>query len=374
MKKIYLQSFALSLLLVLGFLTGISQNLISDPSAETVPTSNGWTTAQNVGTNCYTSSGWGIQGNQSGFPTAQSGNYLFFPGCGGTTGSGKKYELYQDIDVSSKASNIDAGHYSVSFSGYTQSYNQSTPDGAEIIVEYRNNVGTVLSSYSTGTTTNISGWVQYTDNRVAPTGTRTIRIRLIGTSNNGDSIDSYFDNLSLTATITLPVNFISFTAASVPTGCLLKWQTSDEINNRGFYIERSSNGISWESIGFIEAAKAGSGYTYQYQFTDANPAMGVNFYRLKQEDLDGKYEYSTVRNVQYQYSGRTFIFPNPVVNVLSIATQENKFKAQIINPEGKVVATFMNQKNISVQTLPSGIYYLRLLYGSRVENLRFVKR
>lgn len=374
MIKNYLPDFALSLTLLVSCLSAVSQNLISNPSAESVPTSNGWTTAQNVGTNCYTSSGWHIQGNQSGFPTAQSGTYIFFPGCGGTTGSGRKYELYQNIDVSSNATDIDAGNYSVSFSGYTQSYNQSTPDGAEIITEYRNSVGTVLTSYSTGTTTNTSAWVQYTDNRTAPSGTRTIRVRLIGTSNNGSSIDSYFDNLSLTATITLPVNFISFTAVQASAGCLLQWQTSDEINNRGFYIERSSNGISWEAIGFAEAAKVGSGYTYQYQFTDANPALGVNYYRLKQEDLDGKYEYSTVRNVQIQYSGRTFIFPNPAVNVLSIATKENKFKAQIINPEGRVVATFINQKNISVQALPSGIYYLRLLYGSKVENLRFVKR
>lgn len=374
MKKIYLLNFALSLTISSSFLSASSQNLITNPSAESVPTSNGWTTAQNVGTNCYTSSGWHIQGNQNDFPPVQSGTYMFYPGCGGATGSGRKYELYQDISVSANATDIDAGRYNVSFSGYTRSFNQTTPDATEIIVEYRNSSGTVLSSYTTGTVTNTGGWVQYTDSRTAPTGTRTIRIRLIGTSNSGDSIDSYFDNLSLTATITLPVNFISFTATSSTAGCLLKWQTSDEINNRGFYVERSANGITWETVGFVAAAPIGSGNNHQYQYTDANPGLGVNYYRLKQEDLDGKYEYSIVRNVQVQFSGRTFIFPNPASNSLSIVTQENKFNAQIINPEGRVVASFTNQKNITIQTLPSGIYYLRIMYGSRVENLRFVKR
>jgi hypothetical protein len=191
---------------------------------------------------------------------------------------------------------------------------------------------------------------------------------------NGDSVDSYFDNLSLTATTTLPVNFVSFTAAASAQESRLKWQTSQEINNRGFFIERSANGVAWETIGFVAAA-TGSANIYEYQFTDAQPAIGVNYYRLKQQDLDGRYEYSSVRPVQHQYSGRTFIFPNPANDVLSIVTQENKFKAQIINMEGKVAATFINQKNMAIRHLPSGIYYLRLIYdGNRVEHRKFLKR
>ena len=123
------------------------------------------------------------------------------------------------------------------------------------------------------------------------------------------------------------------------------------------------------------AAVTGNENIYQYQFTDAQPAMGVNYYRLKQQDIDGRYEYSSVRHVQHQYAGRTFIFPNPADGFLSIVTQENKFKVQIINPDGKVAATFTNQKNIAIQHLPSGIYYLRLTYdGNRVENRKFLKR
>lgn len=372
MKKNRFFSFFLFLVLLFVFFSASSQNMISDPSAESVPTSNGWTTAQNVGSNCYTSSGWRIQGNQNGFPVAQNGNYFFYPGCGGL-GTGGKYELYQDINVSANAVSIDAGKYSVTFSGYMSSYNQSPADGTEMIAEYRNGSGTVLFSYTTGTKTNTGGWVQYTDTRVAPANTRTIRIRLIGTSNNGTSVDSYFDNLSLTATIILPVNFISFTAATVPTGCLLKWQTADEINNKGFYVERSANGISWVTLGFVAAASPGSGINNQYQYIDTNPAIGLNYYRLRQEDIDGKYEYSTIRSVHVQYSEHTSIFPNPAGNFLSIVTQENNFKVQIINMEGTVVASFINQKNIAIQALPSGMYYLRILLSSRIENLKFVK-
>ena len=94
MKQNYLLKFTLSLLGLLIIYSASSQNLITNPSAESTPTSNGWTAALTPGTSCFTGSGWGILGSQGGFPAAQSGSYIFFPGCGGK-GAGAKYELYQ---------------------------------------------------------------------------------------------------------------------------------------------------------------------------------------------------------------------------------------------------------------------------------------
>ncbi|MBX2921638.1 MAG: T9SS type A sorting domain-containing protein [Chitinophagaceae bacterium] len=377
MKKLYFLTFSLCLTFLLFFFAASAQNLIVNPSAEQVPTSNGWTAAQTIGSNCFGGGGWRIDGgNPNGFPAAQEGAYFFYPGCGGVTGSNLKFELYQDIDVSSEATVIDAGHYVVTFSGYKQSYDQTEADSAAMVVEFRDASRpdpVILGYITTDTAANTDGWTLYNMAETAPSGTRTIRVRLIGHSFNGTSVDSYFDNLSLTATNTLPVNWVSFTAMASAQQSLLKWQTSHEINNKGFYIERSANGVAWETIGFVAAA-AGSASIYEYQFADAQPAIGINYYRIKQQDLDGKYEYSSVRNVQHQYSGRTFIFPNPADNHLSIVTQENKFKAQIIHSDGRVAATFINEKNISIQHLHPGVYYLRLVYeNNRVENLKLLK-
>ncbi|MCC7524312.1 MAG: T9SS type A sorting domain-containing protein [Chitinophagaceae bacterium] len=373
MKKNYNLKHTLFLCPLLIAYAVSAQNLITNPSAEATPTSNGWTAAQTAGTSCYTGSGWGIQGNQNGFPVAQSGSRLFFPGCGGATGSGKVYELYQDISVAANATAIDAGNYVVSFSGYMHSYNQSTPDATEMIVQYRNAANTILSSYSTGTATHTAGWVRYSDTRTAPVGTRRIRVRLIGTSHNGDSVDSYFDNLSLTASIILPVNFIAFTAISNNAGVLLRWETSNEINNSGFYIERSADGVNWEAIGFV-AAKTESGTSFHYGYSDMQPATGTTYYRLKQVDFDGQFAYSEIRSIRHQTAGRTVVFPNPAENMLSIVTPEKRFQGQILNPGGSVVARFGNQKTINVQSLPAGVYYLRLIFPNRTENIKFLKR
>ncbi len=173
--------------------------------------------------------------------------------------------------------------------------------------------------------------------------------------------------------ITLPVQLVSFTASVFSQEVLLKWQTSEELNNKGFTIERSANGIAWEAIGFI-AAETGNGNAHHYQFTDNNPASGNNFYRLRQEDWDGRYEYSNTRTVQYQYNGKTLIFPNPATDILSILIQENKFETQIINSNGKIVRTYTNQKKLYIQSLPKGIYYLKLTYEGKTENLLFLKQ
>lgn len=240
------------LLFLLAAFSVSSQNLIVNPSAEQEPTSNGWTAAQNTGSNCNTGKKWRIKGNQNGYPAAQSGTHLFFPGCGGT-GGGEKFELYQNINVSSNATLIDGGHFQTVFSGYMSSYDQSPADETEMIVEFRNASDAVIGSYSTGAVTYTSGWTHYTRTYIAPSGARTIRIRLIGTSWNGTSVDSYFDNLSLTTSNLLPVNFVLFSAAPSNHVCVLKWETSDEVNNRGYNIERSVDGKVWNTIGFAES-------------------------------------------------------------------------------------------------------------------------
>ncbi|MEZ5043592.1 MAG: T9SS type A sorting domain-containing protein [Saprospiraceae bacterium] len=171
------------------------QNLISNPGAESDPTSNGWTIVSE-GTNCFDNGNWRINGGLNGFPVAQSGDYIFYPGCGGAR-NGTQYEVYQDVDVSFFAATIDAGNQTFNFSGYSQVFEQETNDGAQIIVEYRNPGGTVLDYYDTGENNLGSVWTLYTDTRTAPVGTRAVRVRLIAYSRAGTSIDGYFDVLSL---------------------------------------------------------------------------------------------------------------------------------------------------------------------------------
>ena len=359
---------------VLSF-AGNTQNLIVNPSAE-APLTTGWTILKK-GTDCNSGSNWRTVGNQNGYPPAQAGTYIFTPGCGGLQ-SGETYEVYQDINVSISSASIDAGKYTVSFSGYMQSYPQTPADAATFIVEYRDaGNNTVLQSYTTGETTNITNvWILYTDTRLAPAGTRFIRIRLIATSRNGSDIDGYFDNLSLTALSTLPVNYVSFTAKVAAGLAKLFWQTSNEAGNKGFHIERSADGLTWQKIAFVASARHLSSIN-NYEYADINPLPGNNYYRLLQEDIDGKIKHSDTRKINFTNNPNTLshaIYPNPVQGMLSIHTSLTNPQIQIIDSYGKIAGTYHNQHTIKTDHLPAGLYFLTIESKRRKEILKFVKR
>ncbi len=127
-------------------------------------------------------------------PPPHSGAYYFFPGAAANA------ELRQDVDVSAYASAIDAGWQSFAFTGFVRSFNQSPTDSSRVIVEYRDAANTaVLSSYDTGEIRNVATWQQVTDTRLAPTGARFVRVRLISKRYNGSNLDGYYDTLSLIA-------------------------------------------------------------------------------------------------------------------------------------------------------------------------------
>ncbi len=97
----------------------------------------------------------------------------------------------------------------------------------------------------------------------------------------------------------IPVELTSFTALVNESDITLNWMTATEINNSGFYVERRNGIESWNNLGFIE----GHGTTTEkqsYNFVDKNLVSGIYYYRLKQIDNDGSFEYSNVIEVDLE--------------------------------------------------------------------------
>ena len=98
--------------------------------------------------------------------------------------------------------------------------------------------------------------------------------------------------------IPLPVNFSAFTATKSGSQALLQWQTAQEENSHDFSIERSTDGTNYVSIGDVPAA-GNSTTARNYSFTDVAPANGLNYYRLKETDLDNYSMYSAIRTLVF---------------------------------------------------------------------------
>lgn len=99
------------------------------------------------------------------------------------------------------------------------------------------------------------------------------------------------DDVTITSG-SLPIELLSFTGKNNGNENILKWETASETNNNFFTIERSVDGIYFNEIGKINGA-GNSTSVLNYSLVDNNPTNGINYYRLKQTDFDGKYKYSS---------------------------------------------------------------------------------
>jgi hypothetical protein len=175
----------------------------------------------------------------------------------------------------------------------------------------------------------------------------------------------------------LPVELLYFYGKKAENGVLLSWETATEINNDYFDVEWSTDGISFEKIGQVK----GAGTTMEnqsYEFLHQNPVTGNNYYRLKQVDFDGKFEYSNIVMVNYQLSTVDYplnIYPNPVRYSLTI--ENGQGTAIIYNALGQLIQQVnidASKLQLDVSELPQGIYtiHIRKTNGENVTK-QFVK-
>jgi hypothetical protein len=161
----------------------------------------------------------------------------------------------------------------------------------------------------------------------------------------------------------LPVELTAFNGRLIQNEVFLNWQTASEQSNDGFEIQRAvGSNLDWQTIGF----EMGNGTTTEvsnYEFIDQQPATGVNYYRLKQIDYDGQFEYSKIIQLATGNSQpATRIFPNPANDFLTIEINEPT-TFQIVNAQGQVVMerSLSNTERIDISHLSAGIYWVNIL-------------
>jgi hypothetical protein len=360
---------------VLLSLKSFSQNSVVNPGAEANPRGTGWTIASAGPTACgvapsNTFINWTMIPDGTGnYPAAHGGTRTFFSGCSATAPGGP-FEIYQDIDVSADAALIDGSNLTTTFSGYIQTPISPQGDAGRFIVDFMTAANVVLgTSYTTpyqsfaGGSGN--GWVNYSNTRIAPAGTRKIRIRMQTTVSVTPAINAYFDDISLTTASTLPLTLVSFKGDTRTAYNDLSLSTSQESNTSHFGVERSTTAGGWKEIGHVNAA-GNSQVVLNYTFRDKTPGA-VNYYRLRMVDVDGKYTISHVIKLSKVDDGEleVKVFPNPATGFLNISMSfAQKFELKILNNTGQLVQGrqlgSQNNHTINVSALAPGFYILQL--------------
>ncbi|MFK8055646.1 MAG: T9SS type A sorting domain-containing protein [Saprospiraceae bacterium] len=169
----------------------------------------------------------------------------------------------------------------------------------------------------------------------------------------------------------LPVELTTFTATKQGGDALLAWETASELNNAGFTVQRSGDGATWENLGWVE----GNGTTQQatsYEYVDAAPQNGNNYYRLEQIDFDGQTELSEIRNVVFGSGPESLqAFPNPTSGFFTLdmpGYSNGDVQIRVTDATGRVVyeqhsVDFSNtRQEFDFTNLAPGLYQLNVRY------------
>ena len=185
----------------------------------------------------------------------------------------------------------------------------------------------------------------------------------------------------------LPVELLTFEARLIENQARLTWATASEVNNDFFEVQRSEDGTEWEIVGEVD----GNGTINEvinYDFTDPRPLFGKSFYRLRQVDFDGQFEYSPVVSVNNLFTGEAMevlVFPNPTdagnINLRVLTgNRENKISLQLIDALGhRFIDESMNPEVFSQdliisprESLSKGVYFLIVTQNNQAVRQRLI--
>ncbi len=205
------------------------------------------------------------------------------------------------------------------------------------------------------------------------------------------STTSFIDNAGLGADVLnlvtnmapLPVQFLSFEAIANGDDVLLTWKVSDEQNVKGYHVQRSGDGFTWQVIGFVDF-QASASLINQYELVDQHPLKGTNYYRISQEDIDGKRNYSVIRKVQRDNRHwNVKMYPVPVKDILNLNINVNSDERAVLkftDALGRTIKITKLQLKQGEQTekiplsgLKAGMYYIEIQGTDHIWTGKFIK-
>jgi hypothetical protein len=191
-----------------------------------------------------------------------------------------------------------------------------------------------------------------------------------------------FDDLSIggTEAAPLPVNFLGVVANRVDNGVQVKWDVADEVDVREYQLEKSLNGVSFNTVGTVQA-KTG---TVVYGTIDQTSKAAQVFYRVKSVDIDGKVKYSGIIRFKdnTSFTSDLKVYPSPARTQITLQHDKLDTKARITisTIDGRILKMVTPGQGFSntmmdISNLSSGMYVIKVDNGNgKIETTTFVKQ
>jgi hypothetical protein len=170
----------------------------------------------------------------------------------------------------------------------------------------------------------------------------------------------------------------------------LKWLTVNEVENDLFTVERSNDGVNFESIGTKPGA-GNSDAVLSYQFRDSKPAIGTNYYRVKLTSSSGAEEFSMMTPVNVEEESELSVkintaSPNPFVKEFEVSymvPKEGTAKVKIVNLKGEVI----HEEDVACEKqkeqhfkfkddnqMKPGVYFFQVAQENDKRQVKLIKR
>jgi hypothetical protein len=276
------------------------------------------------------------------------GNIIF----SGTTGGSYANNTSNGNGTFTLSLNSTLGNLSISSISFIARRTSTGP--TSIMVDVNGTNFTVSGAPGNGTFSPISASGSVTN----IVGNFTINISSSGGSGTNQNIR--IDDILINGI--LPIKVKSFDVVKTNSTTKLMLTTSSETNNDFFTIERSIDGAEFDAIGEIKGA-GNSSSELTYEFIDENPLPGINYYRVKQTDFDGKYSYTEIKSVRH-HVGKITISPLRTNGRLQITSTQDNYDVALYNAAGQEVFrknTLNGDQTIDIESLEAGIYFVKIV-------------
>lgn len=178
----------------------------------------------------------------------------------------------------------------------------------------------------------------------------------------------------------LPVNWVDFTTSVNNKTVDISWTVSQSINSKGFYVERSFDDKTWETLAFVDDTASDYSGESMYSFVDRDPAPGNNYYRINQVDFNNSNSYSEIKLAVISSSEKISIWPNPAKDMVYVQNNETEggSKMEIFDLFGKMIVSntlHSGNNSINVSNLSAGAYIVHIVKtNGEIENQKIVKQ
>jgi hypothetical protein len=253
-------------------------------------------------------------------------------------------------------------------------YNVNIPTTQTYTIDFRVN-STAASTISVrtspgnvllGTTASLNTAGAWQTKNLAGVNLSAGKQKIYFTAVNGAALKLNWFRINCASNCSLPVELTSFQVSALSfTSAQLDWETASEKNNKEFVIERSVDGISFDSVGVVQGSINAS-QPVKYSYIDENISDPIVYYRLKQIDTNGMFSYSQVKVLSfYQNSIRL-----GQSSIISEFTSGKEIYFVVVNPLGEIIQqgnyyanAGVTEKKFSFDGLARGIYFIKIVSG-----------